>query len=185
MQVYRFMDIGTAKITPREMKGVKHHLIDIVNPDEDYHAAQFVDDARKAIIEIHQKGRIPLLTGGTGLYLNALKNGIFENAPSDRKIRNKLHLRVSKEGSEILHEELMACDEISAHRIHKNDKARIIRALEVYISTGKPLSEHIKEQKRTGPPCIFYYFEPGFDLQQGTTLPKNQQSNLVDGWVEL
>jgi len=147
MQVYRFMDVGTAKATKEERQRVQHHLIDIVNPDENYDAARFVEDARAAIIDIHNRSKIPLLTGGTGLYLKALFEGIFSGVDADPQIRRILKKRLLTEGSNILHQELCACDHISAKRIHLNDKHRLLRALEVFMSTGKPWSAHLREHK--------------------------------------
>ncbi len=147
MQVYRFMDIGTAKATKEERQRVRHHLIDIVNPDENYDAARFIEDARAAIGDIHNRGKIPLLTGGTGLYLKALFEGIFSGVDADPRIRARLEERLLVEGSYILHQELFACDHDSAKRIHVNDKHRLLRALEVFLSTGKPWSEHLREHK--------------------------------------
>ena len=147
MQVYRFMDVGTAKATKEERRRVPHHLIDIVNPDENYDAARFVKDARSAIIDIHGRGKIPLLTGGTGLYLKALFEGIFSGVGADPQIRKSLEERLVSEGADVLHEELAACDYTSAKRIHANDKHRLLRALEVFLSTGKPWSEHLREHK--------------------------------------
>lgn len=150
MQVYRYMDIGTAKASRDEQRQVAHHLIDIVDPDEEYHAARFVGDCLAAIDIIHRKGALPLLTGGTGLYLNALKHGLF-NAPSIKaEIRENLQHRIMEEGSQILHQELKDFDPESAQRIHPHDRSRIIRALEVYLSTGRTRTELLKSQKKRG-----------------------------------
>ena len=148
MQVYKFMDIGTAKITREEMEGIPHHLIDIVYPDEQYDAARFVKDAREAIEKIAKKGRTPLLTGGTGLYLKAFTEGLFEDIKVDREVRDSLKKRLQAEGSEKLHDELAVCDKLSAERIHVNDAYRIVRALEIYHSTGTPWSVHIENHKK-------------------------------------
>lgn len=150
MQVYKYMDIGTAKVTNKERGGITHHLIDIVEPDEPYDAARFTEDALFAIRAIHKRGRIPLLTGGTGLYLRALISGIFEGPPSDSVIRKKLKHRLKKEGHHALHEELLLYDGISANKIHPNDTQRLLRALEIYHSTGRPWSVYLdsKESSR-------------------------------------
>ena len=142
------MDIGTAKATIAERELVPHHLIDIVNPDEDYDAARFTKDATRLIHEITAKGKLPLLTGGTGLYLKSLLGGIFPEAPSDKNIRNKLKERLQEEGSLVLHEELTLCDCISANKIHHNDSQRLLRALEVYQITGIPWSTHLINQNK-------------------------------------
>lgn len=148
MQIYKYMDIGTAKITPAEMDGIRHHLIDIVFPDQEYDAARFVRDARSAAQEIAQRGRIPLMTGGTGLYLKAYAEGLFDALPANPAIRDGLQIRLTREGSWKLHEELQLCDPVSAQRIHFNDSARIIRGLEIFLVTGTPWSQHLKEQER-------------------------------------
>lgn len=150
MQVYRYMDIGTAKITAEEMDDVDHHLLDITDPDDPYNAARFVDDALTAIRTIRQRGRVPLLTGGTGLYLDSLKYGLFEKTPGDKKIRIDLRKRAAEEGNERLHAELKRVDSTSAKRIHPNDTSRLIRALEIFRLTGETLTEHISRQQRKG-----------------------------------
>lgn len=146
MQVYRFMDIGTAKATTDERQHVPHHLIDIVDPDEDYHAGRFVEDCLEAIGGIHRRGAIPLLTGGTGLYLQALKNGLFDAPPRDEEIRDHILKRLEEAGSQALHEELSSYDPESARRIHPHDRSRLVRAIEVYLSSGVALSEHLRRQ---------------------------------------
>lgn len=152
MQVYRHMDIGTAKASIAERSRVPHHLIDIVDPDEQYDAARFVEDATAAISAIHHRQKLPLLTGGTGLYLKALIDGIFECLPVDHEIRATLQQRLAVEGAGQLHRELAACDPPSAARIHVNDSQRLLRALEIYQSTGIPWSSHLQEQHgRTAP----------------------------------
>lgn len=150
MQVYKYMDIGTAKIRPEEMEGIPHHLIDVVYPDEEYDAARFVHDASKAIEEIAGKGKVPLLAGGTGLYLKALTEGLFTGIPENKNIRNILKKRLDAEGSSKLHEELAVCDPESAKRIHPNDSSRILRGLEIFLASGVPWSEHLRNQDRSG-----------------------------------
>jgi len=145
MQVYKYMDIGTAKISAKEREGIVHHLLDIVTPDKAYDAASFVRDAETAITQIQDKGKIPLLTGGTGLYLKALVSGIFQAPPSDSAIRNRLKQRLATEGSDVLHKELMSCDRISANIIHPNNSQRLLRALEIYYTSGKPWSSYLKQ----------------------------------------
>jgi tRNA dimethylallyltransferase len=147
MQVYRFMDIGTAKVSLEDRARIPHHLIDVVNPDEEYDAARFVRDALRAIDDIHQRGRIPLLTGGTGLYLRSLIDGLFSKIGQFPEIRESLHQRLTAEGAHSLHEELFAIDRSSALRISVNDTHRVARALEIYQGTGKPWSEHIADHQ--------------------------------------
>jgi tRNA dimethylallyltransferase len=147
MQVYRHMDIGTAKATPEERARLPHHLIDIVDPDETYDAVKFARDAARAISQIHARGKTPLLTGGTGLYLKAVLYGIFPGVPESKEIRNELYKRIDSEGIYKLHEELSKYDPASADRIHKNDAQRVVRALEVFLLTGKTMSAHLAEHR--------------------------------------
>jgi tRNA dimethylallyltransferase len=151
MQVYRFMDIGTAKVSIEERARIPHHLIDVVDPDEEYDAASFVRDAMRAITDIHSRGRVPLLTGGTGLYLRALTDGLSAGIGQFPEIREQLQQRLTSAGSDKLHEELCRCDCISAKRINANDTHRLLRALEIYQATGRPWSEHIAlhQQQKT------------------------------------
>lgn len=148
MQVYRYMDIGTAKASPSERAEIPHYLIDIIDPDEDYDAARFAKQSLQAIRDIHSRDKIPLLTGGTGLYLRALIDGIFPGVPGDEKIRQTLKVRLLTEGASKLHEELSICDSISAERIHENDTQRLLRALEVFYVSGVPWSKHIARHKK-------------------------------------
>ncbi len=144
MQVYRYMDVGTAKASLRERQHIPHHLIDIVDPDENYDAARFAEDALHAIRDIQSRRKLPLLTGGTGLYLRSLLEGIFPGAPGDEELRTMLRLRLQTEGPLKLHEELAAVDRISAERIHMNDSQRLLRALEIFCSSGIPWSKHLE-----------------------------------------
>lgn len=152
MQVYRGMDIGTAKATPAERRQVTHHLIDIRDPDEQYHAASFVADTLTAIRAIAERGRIPLITGGTGLYLSALLNGLFDTVEGTQAIRASLQERLQREGREPLYRELQQADPASAVRIHPNDTQRLLRGLEIFQATGVPWSEHLQRQQLTAPP---------------------------------
>jgi len=151
MQVYRYMDIGTAKIKVEERRAIPHHLLDIRDPDEQYDAVCFARDCLQTINEIHNRLKIPLITGGTGLYLRSLKEGFFTGAPNDPDIRAMLQARLENDGVGTLHEELFLCDCNSAKIIHPNDTSRILRALEVFLSTGVPLSTHQEQQTRVAP----------------------------------
>ncbi len=142
MQIYRYMDIGTAKPTPEERAQIKHHMIDIVDPDEDYDAVQFSKQARDRIAEIADSGLIPFIVGGTGLYIKALLHGLFQSKPIDPEIRNHLKQESEENGSGFLFERLKKIDPAAAGRIHPNDSYRIIRALETIESSGKTISEH-------------------------------------------
>ncbi|MCP4624431.1 MAG: tRNA (adenosine(37)-N6)-dimethylallyltransferase MiaA [bacterium] len=141
MQIYRDMDIGTAKPTPAELERIDHHLIDIVEPDEDYDAVRFSKQARDRIAEIGSRGRLPLVVGGTGLYIKALLHGLFESKPVDSRIRNRLRQEAEEKGSRFLYERLQENDPASADRLHPNDAYRIIRALETIETTGKSISD--------------------------------------------
>ncbi|MBU1232227.1 MAG: tRNA (adenosine(37)-N6)-dimethylallyltransferase MiaA [Proteobacteria bacterium] len=147
MQVYRYMDIGTAKISEGEMAGIPHHLIDVVNPDDPFDAGLFEKIALKAILDISSRGKKVLLTGGTGLYLRALLTGLSQNLPNFPDIRKEIQEKLKKQGNDKLHDELSLYDRISAQRIHKNDTHRLVRALEIYRGTGKTWSEFLQEHK--------------------------------------
>ncbi|WP_456387559.1 tRNA (adenosine(37)-N6)-dimethylallyltransferase MiaA [Desulfolithobacter sp.] len=148
MQVYRYMDIGTAKVTAAEMARIPHHLINIINPDEQYDAARFVSDSLDAMDSIRSRHRIPLLTGGTGLYLKSLVHGLFEILPTDNDLRNRLHQRLQEEGREALFSELVQVDPETAARIHPNDTQRLLRGLEIFYLTSVPWSVHLNNQRQ-------------------------------------
>ena len=146
-QVYRFMDIGTAKVTKEEQKRIKHHLIDIINPAENYNAGAFVKDASIIIEKLHSEGKIPVICGGTGLYVKALLKGLFTLPPLPEKIRHSLKQRLKNEGIAVLYAELLKLDPLFANKISENDTQRILRGLEVVMGTGIPLSDHWQKQK--------------------------------------
>ncbi len=155
MQVYRFMDIGTAKASKEEQHLVPHHLLDIRYPDEQYDAAQFVTDALSAIKSITKKGKTPLITGGTGLYLSSLLNGLFENIHVKDEVRMVVKKQLKKEGREALYSELKRIDPVAAARIHANDTQRLLRGLEIFYSSGIPWTEHILQQQERGDKVTF------------------------------
>jgi len=141
MQVYRGMDIGTAKATVAERARIPHHLLDLLNPDQPFSAAQYQVLAREAIADIHSRGKLPLLVGGTGLYLRAaLEPYQFTPFSADHSFRESLQQRAQQEGGQVLHDELARVDEQAAAKLHVNDTRRIIRALEVYHYTGRQIS---------------------------------------------
>jgi tRNA dimethylallyltransferase len=142
MQIYRHMDIGTAKPAPAELAQIAHHMIDIVDPDEDYDAVQFSKEGRDRITGIVSGNLIPFIVGGTGLYIKALLHGLFQSKPVDPRIRNRLNQEAEENGSVFLYERLKKIDPVAAGRIHINDSYRIIRALETIESSGKTISEH-------------------------------------------
>lgn len=141
-QVYRGMDIGTAKPTPEERGLVPFHLIDILTPNQQFTAADFRRQALAAIADIQSRGKRPIIVGGTGLYLKVLEDGIFEGPPAQPKIRERLEKRVQEEGIEALYQELEKVDPLAAAGVQKRNRQRIIRALEVYEATGRRISEY-------------------------------------------
>jgi len=140
--VYRGFDIGTDKPMPDERQGIAHHLIDIVEPTDVYTAARFASDAASVIRQMHARGVLPVLVGGTGLYYRALTRGLFPGPGADEALRARLEARATKRGPQHLHRMLQRVDQASAARILPGDRKRLIRALEVFFSTGRPMSEH-------------------------------------------
>ena len=146
-QVYRYLDIGTGKPSKPERERVRHHLIDVVNPDEDFNAARYRQLAAASIDEIHKRGAKVLVSGGTGLYLKALTGGLFSGPGQDTELRANLEREIAQIGLAALYDRLIAIDPGANTKIHPNDRQRIIRALEVYQSTGRPLSEWQNEHR--------------------------------------
>jgi tRNA dimethylallyltransferase len=140
MAIYRGMDIGTAKPPVAERGDVPHHLIDIRDPNETFSTSQYRDAALETIESIRERGKEVLFVGGTALYLKALLRGMFEGPPADWEFRKQVEKEIEESGGEFLHERLQMIDPVAAHNIHRNDHRRIIRALEVYSTTGKPIS---------------------------------------------
>lgn len=159
MQVYRHMDIGSAKIKPNEMEGITHYLVDVLEPDEEFHVARFQQMAKEAMEEIYAKGKIPIIVGGTGFYIQALLYDIdFTKGEEDSAYREEL-LTLSKErGADYLHKMLENLDPKSAAEIHANNVKRVIRALEFYKQTGTPISAHNEEERQKESPYDFRYF---------------------------
>ena len=168
MQVYRGMDIGTAKPTPEEQQGIPHHLIDLVAPDEEFSVADYVARADRLIAEIVARGRVPIVAGGTGFYINALLDRWeFPPQPADLAFRARLKTEAEEHGAEALHARLRDIDPVSAARLHVNDVKRVIRALEVHHLTGRPLSSFdYKPGQREG------VDRPYHPLFFGLTLPR-------------
>lgn len=159
MQVYRHMDIGSAKITAEEMQNVPHHLIDVLEPWEEFHVVRFQELAREALEGIYERGQIPILTGGTGFYIQAiLKDVDFTENGEDLTYRSELEQLAKKKGSGYLHALLLRADPKSAEAIHPNNTKRIIRALEYYRQTGEPISAHNEEQRKKASPYNYAYF---------------------------
>ena len=149
MQVYKYMDIGTAKPSLVEQERVPHHLIDVVTPDEDFNVAKFQELAETAISEISLRGRIPVLVGGTGFYIKAITDGfLFPWKGASPEVRESLHKEAAEKGTDRLYTRLEEVDPQAARKIHPNDAKRVIRALEVYITTGRPISEMWREGRK-------------------------------------
>ncbi len=184
MQVYRGMDIGTAKPTPEERRRVVHHLVDILDPDQEFSVADFKGEVETLIPEINRRGRIPALVGGTGLYIDAvLKGYIFPDLAKDQELRKKLREEAESRGSRHLHQKLAQVDPAAAKHIHPNDARRIIRALEVYQKTGKPLTA--LEGKRNGGQYDTLSF--GLTMDRGTLyqrIEKRVEQMIQDGFLD-
>jgi tRNA dimethylallyltransferase len=143
MQVYKHMDIGSAKIRPEEMQGVRHHLIDVLEPQDDFNVVYFKNKCDECIKEIYERGHVPILTGGTGFYIQAILRDIdFTEEEEDREYREYLENLAAEKGAHFLHEMLAETDVKAAEQIHENNIKRTIRALEFYKQTGRKISEH-------------------------------------------
>lgn len=159
MQVYRHMDIGSAKITLKEMQGIRHHLIDVLNPEDEFHVAKFQELAKQAFNEIYQAGHIPIIAGGTGFYIQALLYDIdFSKGEEDKAYREELMQLADREGTSSLHSLLLKADPKSAQTIHPNNVKRVIRALEYYHQTGERISDHNESQQQKESPYQSAYF---------------------------
>ena len=159
MQVYRGMDIGTAKITPEEMGGIPHHLIDILSPKEEFNVVSFQKLAMKAMEGIYAREKIPVIVGGTGFYIQAVTNAIdFTESEADAALREELFDFAREHGAAALHKKLEMVDSVAAAQIHENNIKRVVRSLEYYAQTKKPISEHNEEQTKRTSPYELYYF---------------------------
>lgn len=159
MQVYRSMDIGSAKVKKEEMEGVPHHLIDVLEPEEEFHVVAFQKLAKEALQGIYSRGHIPIVAGGTGFYIQALLYDIdFTESEDGGKLRRELEERAREEGAEALHRELRAVDPKAAEEIHANNVKRVVRALEFYLLTGNRISQHNEEQRQKEAPYNGAYF---------------------------
>ena len=177
MQIYKYMDIGTAKPTLEERQGVPHHLIDIIKPNEKFSVADYKKLAETKIKETIKKNKIPILTGGTGLYIKAvIDNYYFPKAAVDTDYRRKLEKEFLEKGGYYLHNILKEKDPVSAAKIHHNDMKRMIRALEVLYQTGKPISYYEKITKQRESPYNLCYF--------GLTLPREKLYKLINDRVD-
>mgnify|MGYP004628227077 FL=1 len=159
MQVYRHMDIGSAKITKEEMQDIPHYLIDVLEPQEEFHVVKFVELAKAALDEIYANGQIPIVTGGTGFYIQALLYDIdFTDQECDEAYRESLAQIAKERGGDVLHEMLREVDPKSAEAIHANNVKRVIRALEFYHLSGQRISEHNETEREKTSPYQFAYF---------------------------
>ncbi len=159
MQVYKYMDVGTAKISVEEMQGVKHHLIDVLNPKEDFNIVKFQNMVKCSIEEIVKNGHIPILVGGTGFYIQSVIYDIdFNNEDDNSSVRKKLEEEYDAFGADFMHEKLKKIDIVSAQNIHKNNKKRIIRAIEYFLMNNEPISSHNEVQREKKSPYDYRFF---------------------------
>lgn len=176
MQVYRGMDIGTAKVTKEEMDGIPHYLIDIKEPTEPFSVAEFQQKAKECIQEIHAKGKVPILVGGTGLYINSvIYDYDFSTSEGDVDLRIQLENYAKENGNEALHRRLKDIDPISYKELHPNNVRRVIRALEVFQLTGKPINERVKQPSSS----------PYNDIVIGLTMERTKLYERIDLRVDI
>lgn len=186
MQVYKHMDIGSAKIRPEEMEGIPHYLIDELEPSEEFHVVRFQEMAKAAMEKIYANGHVPIVVGGTGFYIQALLYDIdFEENHGDERLRKELAAYEKEQGAAALHERLRAVDPESAEAIHKNNVKRVIRALEYFEKTGEKISRHNEKERAKTSPYRFAYFvlnDQREHLYEKINLRVDQM--LKDGLVE-
>jgi len=184
MQIYRGMDIGTAKPSLEERKFVPHHLIDLVEPNEDFNVADFIRTADAAVEGIHERGKKVFLVGGTALYLKAFMEGIFE-APGDTVVRARLAERCREIGVQAMHDRLREVDLVAARRIHANDERRIVRALEVFEVSGRPISEWQVQEGGTRDSYDFRLFGLRMEREALYQRINNRVTQMIqDGLIE-
>jgi tRNA dimethylallyltransferase len=177
MQVYRELDIGTAKPTPAERARIPHHLLDIVDPPDPYDAARYSQDGRAVLAGLRERGVPPLVVGGTGLYLKALLSGLFAEGESRAGIRSRLRQEAADAGLPALYQRLLHLDPATAARLHPHDTYRIIRALEVLEATGRPLSEFIAAHR--------FQHTPFRVLKLGLALPREELYRRIEARMEI
>ncbi|MHB8069456.1 MAG: tRNA (adenosine(37)-N6)-dimethylallyltransferase MiaA [Desulfobaccales bacterium] len=185
LQVYREMDIGTAKPTAAERAIVPHYLVDVVDPPEPYDAARYSQEGRAVLAELQDRGVIPLVVGGTGLYIKALLSGLFDDGSPDNRLRQKLRQELTDRGLPHLYERLRRLDPASAWRLHPHDTYRILRALEVMEATGQPLSALLEaHQFRDAPYQVLKLglLRPREELNQ--RIEARVEAMLAQGWLE-
>lgn len=178
MQIYKEMDIGTAKTTKEEMQGIKHYMIDIISPEKRYSVADYKKEAKEAIREIIKKGKTPIVVGGTGLYVDSLIYEIeYPNIEFDEEYRKKLEIQAEKEGLENLYEQAKRIDPEAIKKISQNDKKRIIRILEIYHATGYNKTEQERKSREK---------EPEFDYKvYGLNMPREKLYKRIDLRVDI
>jgi tRNA dimethylallyltransferase len=164
MQIYKHLDIGTAKASPEEQQRVHHHMTDIVEPGEIFSVNDYIHRCYDCIEDILSKGKLPVICGGTGQYISALKDGIrYVDEPIPSEVVDELSIRYDNEGADKIYSELLAVDPIAAEGMHMNNKRRVIRALAVYKATGKTFTQWNSESKKTGPKYPYKLFEPDYE----------------------
>jgi tRNA dimethylallyltransferase len=184
-QVYRRLDVGTAKPTPDERVAAPHHLVDVADPEEVYTAARFAREAEAAAAAIRARGRTPLLVGGSGLYVRAAEEGLFVGPAADPAVRARLTAFADAEGDDALHALLAEADPDTAARLHPRDRVRVVRALEVRELTGVPLSEHHRRHQEARPPVRTLRF--GIEWEPAALLVRIEarvDRMLAAGWIE-
>lgn len=185
VQVYRGFDIGSAKPTPEELGGLPHHLLDVLDPDEDVDAVAYAGLADAAIRNIGSRGKLPIVVGGTGLWIRALVRGLVDVPPADPEIRRRLEQAASIEGGPALHSRLAQIDPISADAVHPNDTLRIVRALEVHEQTGKPLGALRAEHALGAPRYHAVLVVLDMDREQHGTVVEHRAKQMLDaGWID-
>ncbi len=177
MQIYKFMEIGTAKPTAEEQARVPHHMVDIIPPETPFDAARYEKMAREIIFDLHSRGKLPIVAGGTGFYIKALTHGLFDTVPNDPEVRKRLQEEAALLGGEELHRRLAVCDPESAQKLHPNDTFRLIRALEVFEITGKPLSSHHRSHQ--------FADRPFRQLKIGLAIPREALYERINTRVDL
>lgn len=166
VQVYKDMDIGSAKIRPEEMGGIKHHLIDVLEPTEEFNICIFQNMVKKAMQEIYDRGNIPILVGGTGFYIQSVLYDIdFDHQDTETDLRKELEREYDTKGADFMSEKLRLLDEASFEKIHKNNKKRLIRAIEYALLTGDKISEHNERERSKSSPYDFHFFVLHTDRQ--------------------
>lgn len=176
-QVYKYMNIGTAKLKPEEMSGIRHYMLDEVYPDESFSVAEFRDRAERYIGEITARGMLPIITGGTGLYIHSLLNNLdFTESISDEEFRKEMKALAEEKGNAYVHNMLKEVDPLAYKSLHPNDLRRVTRALEVYRHTGKPISYYQEESKKTPPKYQYAYI--------GLTMDREKLYARIDARVD-